>query len=145
VRFARRLHRLAIAIVALIVCAGIAVSGRGSARLIAAAFDAAPAFDAAARDIASAERDGRGSDRLHPWQDHPARRDVDLKAVESDDDEDGDGDDALCDVTHDAARSLFCLPVPPKPDRASRGEVPIDTSRFAATPGLPRGPPASRT
>jgi len=131
-------HRLAIAIVAVIVCMGIAGSGRGTARLIAAA------FDATARETASADRSVRQSEQLRRWQGNATRQDIDLKAVESDGEEDDDGDDPRRDVTRGPACALRCAPVQHKPDRTLRG-VRVDTSRFTARPRLPRGPPTLAT
>jgi hypothetical protein len=134
------LHRLVIAALAVIIAAGIAIPGWGSARLIAAA------FDATTRDTAGDERDLRESERVQWWQDDAAHAEVDQTVIESDGDEDGDedgdGSDLPCDLAGGAARSLHCVPFPPKPGRALRGELPIDTSRFAAGTRLPRGPPA---
>lgn len=143
-------HRLAFAVVAVIFCAGVAVPGWRSARPIAAA------IDAAVRDTASAERVALQSEQLQRWRDDGARFEVDHTAIESDGDgdeplcdkaieSDGDGDEPLCDLTHGAARSLPCIPLQRKADRALRGELPIDTSHFAAGPRLPRGPPACGT
>jgi hypothetical protein len=126
----RLLRRLAFAIVTVAVCALIACPGQGSASLAAA-------VDVAEGASASAVRGVLASEPLQYWQDDHGTRRADLKAVESD----GDEDDPLCHVPVNAALSFRCQPVPPKPACALRCELQVDTSRFAAGPGLPRGPP----
>jgi hypothetical protein len=132
------LHRLGMAMASVIVGVAIALAGGGGARLVAAA------CETAARSIASAEQGVRQSERSCHWQDAPARRVADVEAVEPDGDEDDDGDERLSDVSH-GVPSLPGVPVAGNPDRAFRGEVGIDTSRFASSPRLPRGPPARGT
>jgi hypothetical protein len=126
----RLLLRFALAIVTVIVCAGIARPAGGSASLLVAA-----AIDMAAPDSAGAEQAREPS---HHWRDGASSTVVDLKAVESDVDDD---DDPLWHVPDDPALAFRYVPAPRRPDRAARGELPIDTSRFAAGTCLPRGPP----
>jgi hypothetical protein len=129
----RLLRRVVLAIVTVIVCAVIASPAGRSASLLAGAFDVA-----AEADSGNAVRGVLASEPLQYWQDDHGTRGTDLKAVEFDGD---DEDDPLCHVPDNAALSFRCVPAPPKPAHALRAELQIDTSRFAAGPGLPRGPP----
>jgi hypothetical protein len=131
------LRRLAVAMASVIVGVVIALAGGGGVKLVAAV------CETAARGIASAEQGVRQSERSYHRQDAPARRVADVDAVEPDGDEDDDGDERLSAVSC-AAPSLLAVPVAPKPERALRGEVGIDPSRFTSGPRLPRGPPAPR-
>jgi hypothetical protein len=128
------LRRLALAVAALVVCAGVAAPSRAAAGFVAPAAVKLVACESAGREVMRASR-------LHP-QDDAARRAIDLNAVElDDDDDDTDGDDPLCAVS-EGALPFPSVPLPRNPGRAVRSELPTDTSRFAAGPGLPRGPPA---
>lgn len=130
----RLLHRLVIAIIAIVVCGGVAGAVRGSANLLGAA------IDAVTPPPAQTERAGRTPDPAHDCRDRAACRRLDLKAVESDFDD--DDDDAPCDAADGAPLAFRCVPSPRGAARVGRGELSIDTSRFARGPGLPRGPPA---
>ncbi|MDF2691696.1 MAG: hypothetical protein K0S65_79 [Labilithrix sp.] len=128
----RLIHRLALAIVTIVVCAVIASPGRGSVSLLAGA------LDVTAADCANAGRGVLTSEPLQYCQGDHGERGTDLKAVEFDGD---DEDDPLWHVAENAALSFRRVPAPPKPNQVLRGELQIDTSRFAAGTGLPRGPP----
>ena len=66
----------------------------------------------------------------------------DLKTVETD--LDGDDDDDVSFHHGNLAVPAWRATSPPARTRASqRGEIQVDTSRFAAGTGLPRGPPAA--
>ena len=126
----RLLQCLALAI-ATVVCAGITSPGQGIANL------AAP-VDVAAPDSASAVRWASPSEPLRQWRNRAAARPAgDLKAVAAESD-DGDPRPELAD---DAASAFEAASFPREPARASRDEPRTDTSRFAISTGLPRGPP----
>ncbi|HVH41658.1 MAG TPA: hypothetical protein VM925_04925 [Labilithrix sp.] len=128
----RLLCRVALATVIVIVCAIIARPGGGSASLLAVAVAAAPSVSANAEHAPEARH----------WRDGHSRTVVDLKAVEADvDDDDDDDDDPLCHVRDHLVAAFRYVPAPRQTDRALRGELQIDTSRFAAGTCLPRGPP----
>lgn len=128
------LLRVAIAVVTLVVSAGIASHGQGSAGVLAAAFDVVAAGSA----IASS--DVLPSEPVQQWHDggDPCPAVADLDAVELGDDDD---DDSLRDVFDVAAPLSRSVPAPREPERVLRDERRIEPSRFAAGPGLPRGPP----
>ena len=128
----RLLLRLTIAIATVIACAGVARPERGSASLLASTVRVVAAAGA------SAERSGAPSESLHRWHEGAGHPLADLEAIEADDDD----DDSLRDVLGVAALSFRCVPIPFEADRDPGGEVAVDTSRFAAGTGLPRGPPA---
>jgi len=126
----RLLQRLVLAIVTIVLCASVTSVVRRVA--IAGRIDAATAeAHYVARCAAPVP------DQSQEWQGADERV-ADLKAVESElDEEDRD----VSDVTDDTTPAMSRLLVPRKTHRVSRGEAEIDTSRFAAGTGLPRGPP----
>ena len=128
----RFLLRLAVAIGAVIACAGIATPQRGSARLVATTFHVVAAASS------SADRGVPPSGALHRWHEGAAYSECDLEAIESDDDK----HDPLRDVLAVAGQPFRCGPTLCEPDRDPGGALSVDTSRFAAGTGLPRGPPA---
>ena len=128
----RFLLRLTIAIATVLACAGIARPERGSASLLATTVHVVAAAGS------SAERCVAPSGSLHRWHEGAGHPLADLEAIELDDDE----DDSLRDVLGVAALSFGCVPIPREANRDPVGELPVDTSRFAAGTGLPRGPPA---
>ncbi len=133
----RFLLRVAMAIATLVVFGGIAGRTAG-ASLVAAAYQVA-----ACESVESGTSSSQASQASHHWKDRTPRRPApDLKAVELDDDSDDD-DDSARDGTELAALSFRCALDRCAPRRAlRRGELQVDTSRFAAGIGLPRGPPA---
>jgi hypothetical protein len=130
----RFLLRLALAVVTVVIFAVTASHGRASVSVVVSAVHVAAAERA---DAASGALPDQPS---HRWQDRVPRRPLsDLKAVELEDDD----DDPLRGVSDVAAQSFCCVPDPRNPGHAfPRGELQVDTSRFAACTGLPRGPPA---
>jgi hypothetical protein len=125
----RLFYRLLLAIVAVFLCSGAASPAAAATTVVAATIEVA-ASDGAANIDSTPEP-------AHHWRDGGSRP-VEPKACEIDLDDD---DDPLCDVLHDLAPTFQCLPSPREPTRFTRGELSIDTSRFAAGLGLPRGPP----
>ncbi len=125
---------LAMALVGLgLTSTGLASAGRATTGLLAAS------IGTAAPESADTEGAATTPASSHHWGGGAARPDGDLKAVEIDIDE----DDPLCEAAHGPPPAFRCVPLPGKPDRASRGELQNDTSRFAAGTGLPRGPPTA--
>lgn len=124
-RWICRLTRLCVTV---IVIAGISGLGTGSARLVAAA------IDMMAMASPSAARAGVGH-----CLDDDSRAVVELKALESDTDDD---DDPMCGFVDVVALDLRCAPPASESDHTRHGEESRDPSRFAAGMGLPRGPPA---
>lgn len=126
----RLLQRLVLAIVTIVLCASVTSVVRRVA--VAGAIDAAVAdAHVAARCAAPAP------DQSQEWQDADDRV-ADLKAVESEFDEE---DRDVSDVADEAPQALSRIVASPETDRVSRGEAQFDTSRFAVGTGLPRGPP----
>lgn len=128
-RLALLLRRFAIVLVAIVFASAVGVSGRGSARLIAAAFGAPTSAESV--DRAPARSDLQ-------WEASTAPRAAELKAVEVDG---ADGDDPLPEQEPGSGSALSCAPVLAKPACVLRGALPADTSRFASSTRLPRGPP----
>ncbi|MBX3231427.1 MAG: hypothetical protein KIT84_10815 [Labilithrix sp.] len=94
---------------------------------------------AVAPRLAASACDARASDVSHAWG-NDEKVAVDLKAIEVDLDDDDDDDDPLWHVVGHAPAFRWA-PGAPRPAAAERGALPIDTSRFVAGIGLPRGPP----
>ncbi len=130
-RLALLLQRFAIVLMVIVFASAVGASGRWSARLIAAAFDAPTSADSVARAPGTARTDLQ-------WEASSAPRAAELKAVELDG---ADGDEPLPE--HTTGSTLSCAPVLAKPAYVLRGAWPADTSRFAGSPRLPRGPPVS--
>lgn len=124
----RLFYRLALAIVTVLVCAGIARPSGGTPGFLVAA------IAVSAPDSAGVEQPEGPADH---WQEGESQSDVDLKAVESDIDD----DDSLWHLPDDAAPAFRWIAVPRQPGRARRAELSLDPSRFAAGTCLPRGPP----
>jgi hypothetical protein len=138
----RLIHRLALTIATVVICALFASPGAARATAIDVA-GASASLLAAAADVpmsgrANAEQASKSS---HHWHDRSSRPSADFKAVEVDGDDDDD-EDPQCELIGGASVAFRCLPAPRRPDGALRGELQLDTSRFAAGTGLPRGPPA---
>jgi hypothetical protein len=125
----RVLHRLALAIVTL-ACAGAASPG-----LSLTALTAAPPIEIAMADSAVLARPMSAPKPVRQWEDAAEAPAVDLKAVECDD------GDALCDLPEDAILAFAAVPFPREGAPTPRSEQEVDTSRFAMSTGLPRGPP----
>jgi hypothetical protein len=124
----RAVHRLLLAIVTVLVCAGCASPGAAQRTLFATAVDAAVAVNSGAE---------QASDLSYLVRDRARPADVELRAVESDVD-----DDPLCEAPHETLLSVRAIPMPDARTRAWRGELPVDPSQWATDACLPRGPPA---
>jgi hypothetical protein len=125
----RLLQRLAIALVTMVVCAGVPSLARTSASLLVRT------VELTAPDSAD-ERGASAPKPAHHLRDGTSR--PELQALEPD----LDDEDPPCDVLDEPALAFERVPAAPESDCAWRGELPSDTSRFAAGTGLPRGPPA---
>lgn len=131
----RSLMRLALAIAAVLVGAGVAGPSRlvGSTEAIVARV-----VEATAR----ASADGELTVQAAASVDHRSSApDEDVGAADTDLDDDDDDDDSLSAVSHLSALASRAAPTPGGRAHAIRGESDHDTSRFAAGTGLPRGPP----
>lgn len=130
----RTLMRMALAIVVVLFCAGLA----STARVLAATADAVAVV---AEVTATANLDDEASSSRSPSVNNPAStRAEDLGAADTDLDDDDD-DDSLNAVSHLSSLAFRVVPAPGGPSHAIRSEGESDTSRFAAGTGLPRGPP----
>ena len=130
----RSLMRLALAIAAVLVGAGIAGPSRlvGSAEAIVAGV-----VEATARASADSELIVQAGASVDHRSSAPAE---DVGAADTDLDDDDD-DDSLNAVSHLSSLAFRVVPAPGGPSHAIRSEGESDTSRFAAGTGLPRGPP----
>lgn len=129
----RSLMRIALAIVAVLFCAGLASTSRmlaASADLVAVVAEVADA--AGDDDVALSE-----SSSVHTPSSAP---DEERSNVDTDVDDDDD-DDSLSAVSHLSTLAFRVLPLPSTPSHAHLRAHDIDTSRFASGTGLPRGPP----
>lgn len=124
----RALYRL-LTLAALLVGAGVVLPTGGSTYVLATV-----------REVAAVE----GASTESSWQtpDDESGEAPDLRVVESDDDD--DDDDPFCDIADGSALAFRVVPSPPRPERARHRGISVDTSRYAAGTGLPRGPPSAR-
>jgi hypothetical protein len=124
----RVFHRLLLAIVTMLVGAGCASPGATPRTIFATAIDVAVAVSSGAE---------QASDLSYFTRDRARPADVELRAVESDVD-----DDPLCEAPHQTELSVRTLPTADARAGAWRGELPVDPSQWATDACLPRGPPA---
>lgn len=126
-----RLLRLLVIAIATIVCAGAASPAPGITSLAARA-------GRATADTSSAVRWSAAPRWSHQWR-NAAHHAFDLEAVEADlDDDDGD---PRCEIAGSAVSCGGVLPAR-RLGGALRGASQVDTSRFAISTRLARGPPA---
>jgi len=128
----RTLMRIALAIVAVLFCAGLAstarvLGARADTVAVVVQVTVTPSID----DDASSSR----SPFVRTPSSTPAEE---VAAADTDLDDD---DDTLSAVSHLSSLAFRAVPSPGGRSRAIRSEGEIDTSRFAAGTGLPRGPP----
>lgn len=125
------LLRIVLATVAVVVCGAFARIDAGPRALLSHGLHAssAPKVDATTPAPAPAGR----------WRDH-APRVRDLKAVETDNDD--DDRDPRSDAAHHRGPACSALAMPARSLHPVGGEISCDPSSAAAGTGLPRGPPA---
>lgn len=132
----RRLHRLILALVAIVVCGAVANFARERSGVVAASEVVAEAT--VVRAATGVEPWTSIHEPSRAWRAGVASRAVvDLGKLESDLDE----KDPFWGMVEDTTLSLRRVSTPREVDWAPRGELPADPSRFAAGTHLARGPP----
>jgi hypothetical protein len=126
----RRLHRLLLAVIAVVMCLAVI----GPFRELAAV----RASIAMTHDIARTRWSGVGTDGSHRSADIAPDTSVDLEAIETERDEE---DDAPCDLADETTFALTCAPQRPLL-RPHLVELSSDTSRRHHHTIFARGPPA---
>jgi hypothetical protein len=126
-------HRLALAFALVLVCVGTASAGQGGTNLLGVSLDPS-GFEAAVTETLASAPDSNPT-----FRSSNSCPDVDdLKAVEFDPDD----HELLSRLPEVASLELVLHSVPHLREHAFRVERLLDTSRFAVSTGLPRGPPA---
>lgn len=130
----RTLMRMALAIVVVLFCAGLA----STARVLGTTADTV-AVVVQVSVTPSVDDDAASS--TSPSVRTPSSTPAEEVAAADTDLDDDDDDDSLSAVSHLSSLAFRAVPAPGGRSRAIRSEGEIDTSRFSAGTGLPRGPP----
>lgn len=121
--------RLVLALATIFV-AGIVSSGAASGATVSAII----------QDVATTCSDHAAPARSIHLRERRSRPSSCLSAVDPEIDD--DDDDTVGHGAHHAPPASRSVPAPSEPDHTTRAERGVDTSRFAAGIGHPRGPPA---